>query len=300
MMNFLNYHHLRYFRAVAHERNLTKAAKMLHISQSALSIQLKKLELTLGHELFLRQNNRLQLTDTGKIVLEYADTIFRTGDELLTLLERHTPGKRRILSVGAVATLSRNFQLALLQPLLAVQDVEVIVRSGSLRELLIQLEAHNLDLILSNLPVPRESSTGLHSHLLAEQPVSLVGRKMSRSGRKAFRFPDDLDGMRMILPSLQSNIRTDFDLIIEQAGVHPKIIAEIDDMAMLRLFAREADAIALVPAVVVRDELRTRQLIEFHRIAQIRERFYAITPSRRFPNELIKQMLGKKLQIMNE
>jgi LysR family transcriptional activator of nhaA len=299
-MNFLNYHHLRYFRAVAHERNLTRAAKVLHISQSALSIQLKKLEETLGHELFLRQNNRLQLTDTGKIVLEYADSIFRTGDELLTLLDRHTPGKQRILSVGAVATLSRNFQLALLQPLLANDDVEVIIRSGSQRELLIQLEAHNLDLILSNLPVPRESATGLHSHLLAEQPVSLVARKIHRKGRKPFRFPDDLDGEKMILPSLQSNIRTDFDLIIEQAGVHPKVIAEIDDMAMLRLFAREADAIALVPAVVVRDELRTKQLIEFHRIAEIKERFYAITPSRRFPNDLIKQMIGRKLTMLVE
>jgi LysR family transcriptional regulator, transcriptional activator of nhaA len=298
-VNFLNYHHLRYFRAVAHERNLTKAAKMLHISQSALSIQLKKLEQSLGHELFLRQNNRLQLTDTGRIVLDFADSIFRTGDELLTLLDRHTPGKRRTLTVGAVATLSRNFQLALLQPLMSSDDVEVIVRSGSLRELLIQQEAHNLDLILSNLPVPRETATGLHSHLLAEQPVSLVGRKMFRQGRRAFRFPEDLDGKKMILPSFQSNIRTDFDLIIEQACVRPKIIAEIDDMAMLRLFAREADAIALVPPVVVRDELRSKQLIEFHRIAQIRERFYAITPSRRFPNDLIKQMLGRKLKMMD-
>ncbi len=298
-MNFLNYHHLRYFRAVAHERNLTKAAKMLHISQSALSIQLKKLEQSLGHELFLRQNNRLQLTDTGRIVLDYADSIFRTGDELLTLLDRHAPGKLRTLTVGAVATLSRNFQLALLQPLIANDEVEVIVRSGSLRELLIQQEAHNLDLILSNQPVPRETAAGLHSHLLAEQPVSLVGRKMLRSSRRAFRFPEDLDGKKMILPSLQSNIRTDFDLIIEQSGVRPKIIAEIDDMAMLRLFAREADAIALVPPVVVRDELRSKQLIEFHRIAQIRERFYAITPSRRFPNDLIKQMLGQKLKMMD-
>ena len=115
MTPFLNYHHLRYFRAVASDGNLTRAAARLRISQSALSMQIRQLERTLGHDLFVRANRRLVLTDTGRLVLDYADTIFRTGDELLTVLDRDAPGHRKQLHVGAVSTMSRNFQMDLLR-----------------------------------------------------------------------------------------------------------------------------------------------------------------------------------------
>ena len=288
---FLNYHHLRYFRAIAQEGNLTQAAVHLRISQSALSIQLRKLEESLGHKLFLRENKRLKLTDSGRLVLDYAESIFRAGEEMMTVLEGKSPAGRTVLTVGAVATLSRNFQIELLKPLLNQPEVELVIRSGSLRELLTQLEARTLDLILSNLPVQREAQTGLHSHLLAEQPVSLVGRPRSR--KRNFTFPDDLRETPVVLPSLESNVRVAFDLIMEQAGIRPIIAAEVDDMAMLRLVARESEAVTLVPPVVVLDELRTGTLVEWHRIHQIKKRFYAITPQRRFPNPLIRQLIAR-------
>ncbi|MDB6034686.1 MAG: LysR family transcriptional regulator [Verrucomicrobiales bacterium] len=291
-MAFLNYHHLRYFRAVANEGNLTRAAAHLRISQSALSIQLRKLEESLGHELFLRENKRLKLTESGRLVLDYAESIFRSGEEMMTVLERHSPTRQRILSVGAVATMSRNFQIELLKPFLNRPDLQLVIRSGSLRELLVQLEAHTIDVILSNLPVKREANTGWHCHLLAEQPVSLVSRP-SKSRRK-FKFPQDLQDASVILPSLESSVRAGFDLIMEQAGVRPIIAAEVDDMAMLRLLARESNALTLVPPVVVQDELRDGILVERHRIARIKKSFYAITPSRRFPNELVRQLVERR------
>lgn len=291
-MAFLNYHHLRYFRAVATLGSLTRAAEQLRLSQSALSIQLRQLETSLGHPLFLREHKQLKLTETGRLVLDYAESIFRAGEEMMTVLQRHSPGRRQVLAVGAVATLSRNFQIELLKPLLNQPELQLVIRSGSLRELLLQLEAHTIDVVLSNLPVKREADTGWHCHLLAEQPVSLIGRPTK--SRRAFQFPADLRATPVILPSLESNVRAAFDLILEQAGIRPVIAAEVDDMAMLRLLARESNALTLVPSVVVQDELKTGVLVERHRIDQIKKRFYAITPTRRFPNEWVRLLLEPK------
>jgi LysR family transcriptional activator of nhaA len=287
-VSFLNYHHLRYFRAIAQTGNLTRAAEHLRISPSALSIQLGQLEESLGQALFERRKKRLELTEAGRLALDYAETIFRSGEELLDALKHRVPKQRQILRVGAVATLSRNFQLELLRPFLARPDVELVLRTGALRDLLGMLEAHAVDLVLSNLPVPRDAETDLRSHLLDEQEVSLVAhRKNTR-----FRFPESLEGMPMVLPTLESSIRGPFDLLLEQHGVRPQIVAEVTDMAMLRLLAREAEAVTLVPRVVVRDELSSGTLVELHRIRRIKESFYAITPARQFPNPLVKELLA--------
>jgi LysR family transcriptional activator of nhaA len=286
----LNYNHLRYFRAVAHEGNLTRAAARLRISQSALSIQLRKLEEMLGQSLFSREKKRLKLTEAGRLALDYAEIIFRTGDEMMNRLQSPGQQQQRHLAVGAVATMSRNFQLEFLKPVLHLENVQVVIRSGSLRELLLQLEAHTLDVVLSTLPVKRDADTGWHSHLVAEQPVSLVCRPTK--SRKKFRFPEDLRDTPLILPSLESSVRVAFDLIMEQAGIRPIITAEVDDMAMLRLLARESDALTLVPPVVVQDELKSGRLVERHRLPQIKKAFYAITPTRRFPNRLVRDLIS--------
>jgi LysR family transcriptional activator of nhaA len=194
-----------------------------------------------------------------------------------------------------VATMSRNFQIEILKPFLNQPDLEIVIRSGSLRELLVQLEAHTIDVVLSNLPVRREADTGWHCHLLDEQPVSLVGKPVK--GQKKFNFPEDLRNIPVILPSLESSVRAAFDLVMEQAGIRPIIAAEVDDMAMLRLLARESNALTLVPSVVVKDELRTGLLVERHRLKQIKKSFYAITPGRSFPNELVKKLVEHKHRI---
>jgi LysR family transcriptional regulator, transcriptional activator of nhaA len=130
---------------------------------------------------------------------------------------------------------------------------------------------------------------------LDEQPVSLVGRKPKNG--KRFQFPADLQGVPVLLPSLESNIRAAFDLLMDQAGIHPVIAGEVDDMALLRLMARDSDALALVPRVVVRDELREGVLVEIYRFKQIKKSFYAITADRRYPNPLVKELLAFKKSV---
>lgn len=291
-MGPLNYHHLRYFWAIAKEGSLTRAANRLRVAQSALSIQLRQLEQSLGHPLFERESKRLLLTEAGQMVLGYAETIFRTGEELLDAMTNRPTGRRQVLRVGAVATLSRNFQIQLLRGLLRRDDVELVVRSGSLRELLALMGAHALDLVLSNRPAPREAEFPWHNFLLDEQPVALVGPPPKP--RPPLRFPEDLAGCSIILPTPESNIRADFDLVCDHAGVRPVVVAEVDDMAMLRLLAREGCALALVPKVVVDDELRSGALVEHCRIPGMRETFFAITATRKFPNVVVRDLLMRR------
>jgi LysR family transcriptional activator of nhaA len=287
-MAALNYNHLRYFWAVAHEGNLTKAAADLGVSQSALSVQIQKLEAQLGHPLFERRGRQLVLTEAGSIALDHADAIFAAGRELQETLKAGA-GARRVLRVGALATLSRNFQLEFLRPLLGRDDVEIVLTSGALGELLARLEAHRIDVLLANTAPPRDAATPWIAHAIAEQPISLVGRPGAAAGTLAERLGRE----PLVVPSFDSSIRQGFDALCDRLGIRPAIAAEVDDMAMLRLLVREGTGLGIVPPIVVRDELETGLLVEFERLPGLVETFSAITKTRRFPNPLLRELLSR-------
>ncbi|TXT42220.1 MAG: LysR family transcriptional regulator transcriptional activator of nhaA [Methylocystaceae bacterium] len=296
-MSFLNYHHLRYFWAIANEGGLTRAAKLLNVSPSSLSVQLKSLEEQLGQPLFERDGRRLRLTEAGRIAFDYAKVVFKSGDELLSTFKSLSLGHRQMLRIGSVATLSRNFQIELLKPLI---DREDVVKSGALGELLPQLEAHALDLVLANQPATMELNSEWRNLLIAEQAVSIIGHpellKKGKGRGASFRFPNDLARVPIVLPGRGEAIRIAFDRIVEEAGIKPIVLAEVDDMAMLRLIVRESHSITLAPPVVVKDELASGALVELCRLEQITESFYAITRNRRFEHPLLKELLGVERQ----
>lgn len=288
-MTTLNYNHLRYFWAVAHDGNLTRTAQRLNVSQSALSVQIGKLEAQIGHKLFERQGRRLVLTEAGRIALDHADVIFDAGAELINTLGDHG-GRRFILRVGALATLSRNFQIDFLRPVVRRADVEVVVRSGALGDLLQNLEAHRLDVVLVNAPPQRDAASALIAHPIAEQTVSLVGTQELAGGGGTVEAL--LDRAPVVLPTVDSTIRTGFDAWADQRGIRPRIAAEVDDMAMIRLLAREGAGLAVVPPIVVKDELSAGELVEAHTFPQLIEAFYAVTLSRRFPNPILRALIA--------
>ena len=287
----LNFHHLHYFWAVAKEGNLTRAATRLHISQSVLSTQIKRLEDELGHALFNRVGRTLQITEAGRVTLTYAESIFSSGNELLAMLRDGAMQTRQVLRIGSVATLSRNFQEGFVKPLLARDDVELVLQSASLQELLQRLRVHALDVVLSNRRVHADADHPWRCRTIARQPVSLVGRP--RRGGRAFRFPQSLAEVPLLLPSRDSDIRAAFDLMCEQQGLRCKVLAEVDDMALMRLLARDSDAVALLPTVVVRDELSSGQLVEYCVVPDLIETFYAITVKRHFEPPLLKELLRR-------
>jgi len=290
-MTIMNYHHLRYFWAVAHEGNLTRTAERLNLTQSALSVQIRKLEERLGHALFERRGRQLHLTEAGRIALDHADSIFATGDELIGTL-RNTGAVRQALRVGALATLSRNFQLAFLRPILGRGDIELILRSGSVAELLRSLEALSLDVVLINHAPARDALTPLVAHRLAEQSISLVGTRTRL--RKKSTLAERIRAHPMILPTRDSSVRTSFDAMTDRLGVRPQIAAEVEDMAMMRLLAREDIGLAVLPPIVVKDEIAAGLLVDANQLPGIVETFYAVTIKRRFPNPLIRQLLQPK------
>ncbi len=287
----LNFHHLHYFWAVAREGHLTRAAGQLNVSQSALSAQIKQLEEQLGQPLFTRQGRSLELTEAGRVALAYADTIFAAGHELVATLRDGQRLERQVLRIGAVATLSRNFQENFVRPVLQRADVELVLHSGSLTELLARLSVHTVDVVLSNRPVQADANHPWRCRRIARQPVSLVGRP--RAAGHAFKYPQELAEVPLLLPGRDNEIRAGFDLLCEQAGLRCKVLAEVDDMAMLRLLARDTDAVALLPAVVVRDELLSGVLQEYAVVPHLFESFYAITVQRHFEPPLLKALLKR-------
>lgn len=287
----LNLHHLRLFRAVAMDGTLTGAARKLNLSQSALSTQLRALEASLGQDLFERRGRGLVLTEAGRIALDHAEAIFRTAEDLTATL-RETGRARRALRVGALATLSRNFQMQFLRPLIGRPDVEVVLRSGSQDELLRGLEGLALDVVLTNLIPARDAASHWLVHPIDEQPVGLIGHPARLAGTPR-ALGQLLASEPLILPTRETAMRAAFDALVTRLGIQPLIAAEVDDMAMIRLLARADAGLAVIPPIVVRDELQTGQLIEAERLDAITEVFVAVTLHRRFPNPLLSAVLGR-------
>jgi LysR family transcriptional activator of nhaA len=285
----LNFNHLFYFWRVAKLGHLTRAAEELHTSQSAVSSQIRQLEERLGEGLFIREGRRLILTNAGQLVQAYADNIFGLGQEMLGRLQGRSAGITR-LRVGSVATMSRNYQENWIRPALTDPAVVLTLESGLLEGLLVRLVQHQLDVVLANEPVPADPDRPLHCRFLGNQAVSLVG-PASHWKSQSLRIPEDLDGVDIVLPGPRHALRTQFDALCATAGVSPRLRAEVDDMAMLRLIARDSGWLTLLPAVVVQDELRTGTLVSVGQSAALQERFYAITTPHRHRIELLEQLL---------
>ncbi|EAQ28023.1 transcriptional regulator lysR family protein [Erythrobacter sp. NAP1] len=287
-MSDFNFHHLRYFQTVAVMGNLTRAAQSLNVSQSAVSTQIKLLEERLGQQLFERRGRSLQLTEAGHIALDYANSIFASGDELVATLQA-AGRQRRALRVGSLATLSRNFQLGFLRPILGRSDVEVILRSGSAGELFNALADLQLDIVLTNQPPDTDALSHFVVTRIDEQPVGLIA--VPELVEEDLSIEERLSKAPLILPTPGTALRMGFDSMADRLGIRPQIAAEVDDMAMMRLLAREGVGIAVIPPIVVRDELANDILVECAELPGFMESFYGVTVERKFPNPLLEVLL---------
>ena len=281
-MDRLNYHHLRYFHAVATEGGLTAAARALNVSQSAVSAQLAALEDRLGHPLFDRVGRRMELTEAGRVALAHAERAFAAGRALVAELA-HGRDAGAPLRVGAPATLSRNVQIRFLAPAVAA-GTPLVLRSdnpGALRGALERLE---LDVVLAT-EVPEGGA--LRAHPLGRQAVGLHGR------------PDLVDApdlaalfarAGLIVPA-EGGLRARIAAVAERLGARARVVAEVDDMAMARLLAREGAGVALVPAVVVADELAAGRLATAPFETGLEMAHHALVPERRLAHPVLAALL---------
>lgn len=285
-METLNYHHLRYFREVANDGNLTRTAARLNLSQSALSSQIRELEARLGHKLFERTGRRLILTEVGRIALDHADRIFNTGHELLATLQR-TGGKTPPLRIGALSTLSRNFQIRFLQPVLSRADTSLQLLSGDASMLYRALAELSLDVLLTTEPPHQSTDQGFVTHRLADQPYGLHGQPALLHYETLRSL---LSEAPLIVPTGQS-VRAGFDSLVARLDLEPQIVADVDDMAMVRLLARAGAGIAVAPAVVLADEIAAGTLATAPFELGISEVFYAVTAKRNFPHPAVQSLI---------
>jgi LysR family transcriptional regulator, transcriptional activator of nhaA len=287
-MSRINYHHLNYFWHVARVGNLTKVANTLHVSQSSLSIQIKQLEESIGNQLFVRQNRKLSLTDVGKTVFSYAESIFSKGDELEAFLKNGAQSETQILRVGMLSTMSRNFVEQFVNPLMNDPKVKIVVAARGQTNLLQQLSDHEFDVVLTNIEVRGSKERLWQCQKLSQQPVSIIGAP-------GFDLPnvfnDKYNNLDWVLPLTGSPIRAAFDGLCSQNQFRANIIGEADDMAMLRLLARDSDALAVMPKVVVRDEINAGNLSCYLNLPNIYENFYAVTVNKHIANNLVSMLI---------
>lgn len=291
-MQRMNYHHLYYFWRVAKQGNLTATAEQLALSQSALSAQINQLEHSIGQPLFSREGRRLVLTELGQRVLVYAEDIFRRGEELQQLLKR---GATTVptLRIGVLSSMSRNFIENFIEPLMektkqgSALKFRLVARPQA--ELLDLLAQHQIDIVLTNREVTSYEDIAWQTQLLTRQAVSVI------APAALAHLPNHMTGayhqQKWVVPSVTSPVRTAFDSFCTQHRFEPEIIAEADDMAMLRLLARDSGALTVMPEVVVRDELVSGVLSKRFALPNAFENFYAVTQARKFGHPLLPELL---------
>ncbi len=286
-MQWLNYHHLFYFWVTAREGGVARAAAKLRLAHPTVSAQIHALEGALGEKLFTRVGRRLALTEMGKVVLRYADEIFSLGTELVETVKGRPTGRPARLSVGVADVLPKIVARHLLAPALGgVEPVRLVCREDTPERLLAQLAIHELDLILTDAPLPAGTSVRAYSHLLGECPVTFFGTR-ALCARYRRGFPRSLDGAPLVLPTEGTMLRRSLAHWFDALSIRPRVVAEIEDSALLKVFGQEGLGLFAAPSVVEREVRRQYEVEALGRAEDVRERFYAVSVERRLKHPAI-------------
>jgi LysR family transcriptional activator of nhaA len=287
----VNYKHLHYFWAVAREGGVARASERLHLTPQTISGQLSLLEEHLGVELFTRVGRNLELTETGRLVLSYADEIFSLGGELEEVIHQLPEGRPQLFRVGVVDVLPKSIAHRILEPALQMAEpVRMICREASLDTLLAELAVHRLDLVLADRPIPPTVSTRGFSHKLGECAVSFFATKKLAKKLKG-DFPRCLDGAPLLLPSSGNQLRSGLDRWLGKHRLHPRMVAEFDDSALMKAFGQAGAGIFIAPAAIEAEVEWQYQVNAIGRIEAVKEHFYAISIERRVTHPVVSAVM---------
>ena len=298
----VNYKHLHYFWAVAREGGVARASERLHLTPQTISGQLSLLEKYLGVDLFTRVGRNLELTEHGRLVLSFADEIFSLGGELEEAIHQLPDGRPQLFRVGVVDVVPKSIAHRVLEPALQMPEpVRMICREASLDTLLAELAVHRLDLVLADRPIPATVSTRGFSHKLGECAVSFFATQKLEKKLKG-DFPRSLDGAPILLPSSGSQLRSGIDQWLDKHRIHPRMIAEFDDSALMKAFGQEGAGIFIAPAAIKAEVERQYQVTEIGRVDEVKARFYAISIERRVLHPVVSIVVeaARELLFANE
>ena len=280
-MDWLNYHHLYYFWLVAREGSLARAAEQAHLASPTISKQLGQLEKALGGNLFQRTGRKLELTEFGQFVFSYADDIFTAGRELQQAIRVAQPERPGRLVVGVLDVLPKLVVHRILKPALGHADpAHVQCREGRHDELLAELTAHRIDLVLSDAPSSPAANVRAYNHLLGECGVTFFATK-ALAAKHRRSFPRSLDNAPLLLPMSRTAARRELDHWFATQSMRINIIAEFEDSALMKVFGHDGLGIFPAPSVIEDDVCRQYAVNVVGRLEDVRERFYAISVERR-------------------
>lgn len=280
-LNWLNYQHFYYFWTAAKEGSIGKASRALHLSQPAVSAQIKSLEASLGELLFRREKDGLRLTDAGRMAFEYADEIFRLGKEFRENLKGIDSAGPTRLRVGISDALPKLISHRLLAPALEMDTpVQLICEEDKTEALLAELSIHQLDLVIADTPIVGAARVNAFNHFLGSCGVTFFGtRNLARRYREG--FPASISGAPLLVPAEGVLLRRSIDRWLSSNGYVPRIRAEFHDSALLKVFGRDGAGIFVGPTIIENEICREFHVEAIGRTDQILEAFYAITIERR-------------------
>jgi LysR family transcriptional activator of nhaA len=272
---------------VSRHGNLTRASAELLLTPQTVSTQIRDLENNLGVKLFSREGRRLVLTDIGRAVYRYADEIFNLGREIQNVV-RGLPGQVMYLVVGVADVVPKLIAHRLIEPALQLKEsVRVICREGRTDRLLAELAIHNLDVVLSDTPIPPAVKIRAYNHLLGESGVTFMASdRLARNYR--IGFPESMNGAPILLPTEGTTLRGTLEQWFDNLEIRPMIVGEFEDSALLKVFGRAGVGIFAVPSVI-QVEVGRQYGVEPIGVAQgITERFYAISLERKIRNPAVE------------
>lgn len=294
-MAALNYKHLRYFWMVAKTGSIARAAQQLNLAPNSISSQLAELEASLAVELFRRQGRGLELTEVGRRVLSYAEEIFSVGEELLEAVRDQDSVKAQVLRVGVADSVSKVITYRLIEPALGHQQaVRLICREGRLNSLLADLAIHRLDLIIADRQLPQGLNVRGYSHLLAESGLSLLASP-ALSKAHGTDFPALLDGAPLLIPGDDVAIRGGLVQWLREHNLHPKIVGEFDDSALMKTFGHAGAGMFFAPSAIAAEVCAQYGVVELGRIDAVVEQVYVITTEKRISHPLMLEIRNRAL-----
>ncbi len=292
-MEWLNYHHLRYFWTTAKEGSLLKAAEKMGVSQPSISEQIKELEAALGEKLFRREGRSNVLTDSGQLVFDYAEEIFALGRELMNAV-KHRPGTRTMrFYVGVTDSFPKLATNEILKPVFNMsQTMHVICREGKMEDLLAQLASHRLDMVLSDEPASSSTNFRTFNHTLGETGTVFCAEKKLGTRLKK-NFPQSLQNAPALLPVENTTLRRALDAWFREKGIEPRVVAEFEDLALMKVMAAEGRGFIAVPAVALSDAVARYGYQVIGKADECRIQFHAITAERRIQHPAVLLITDK-------
>lgn len=288
MNDWINYHHLFYFKTIAEEGTVSKAAEKLRLGQPTLSAQLKQFEDTIGVQLFERHHKKLVLTEQGKVALDYSKNIFRMGSEMYEVLHDRFKPTKPSLHIGALDSVPKQIILQLVKSAFKISPCQITLSEGKSDELLRQLVSHRMDLMVTNFLPAGADAKGLYPRAITKRNVAFFGAPKFKSLRKG--FPKSISDQPMILPTYDSKLRQDLDHWAKLNNVELNIIIESQDIAIKKLAAVEGLALIPTASHTVTGQVLRGELVEIGQLQGVYEELFLVTAQRKIENQIASKL----------